>query len=180
MELHRTPWFESYPQDVPYTINPKLYDNLPALFDDCCQKYGNRKAFISLNCSVTYNEVYEKTCALATYLQKVLKAKKGDRLAVILPNVIQYPISVFAALKCGMQVVNINPLYTSHEILGVLRDSGARIVVCLESITSEVLKIHDQTYLDYIISCSVGDCLSPMKGAFVNFYLRHFTNMVPK
>ena len=180
MELHRTPWFESYPQDVPHTINPKLYDNLPALFDDCCQKYGNRKAFISLNSSVTYNEVYEKTCALATYLQKVLKAKKGDRLAVILPNVIQYPISVFAALKCGMQVVNINPLYTSHEILGVLRDSGARIVVCLESITSEVLKIHDQTYLDYIISCSVGDCLSPMKGAFVNFYLRHFTNMVPK
>lgn len=180
MELHRTPWFESYPQDVPHTINPKLYDNLPALFDDCCQKYGNRKAFISLNSSVTYNEVYEKTCALATYLQKVLKAKKGDRLAVILPNVIQYPISVFAALKCGMQVVNINPLYTSHEILGVLRDSGARIVVCLESITSEVLKIHDQTYLDYIISCSVGDCLSPMKGAFVNFFLRHFTNMVPK
>lgn len=101
-------------------------------------------------------------------------------MAVILPNVIQYPISVFAALKCGMQVVNINPLYTSHEILGVLRDSGARIVVCLESITSEVLKIHDQTYLDYIISCSVGDCLSPMKRAFVNFYLRHFTNMVPK
>ena len=86
MELHRTPWFESYPQDVPHTINPKLYDNLPALFDDCCQKYGNRKAFISLNSSVTYNEVYEKTCALATYLQKVLKAKKGDRLAVILPN----------------------------------------------------------------------------------------------
>ena len=170
MELNRTPWFESYPHDVPHTINPKLYDNLPALFDDCCQKYGKRKAFISLNCSVTYNDIYEKTCALATYLQKVLKAKKGDRMAVILPNVIQYPISVFAALKCGMQVVNINPLYTSHEILGVLRDSGARIVICLESITSEVLKIHDQTYLDHIISCTVGDCFCQFLSASLYSY----------
>ncbi|MGN1280661.1 MAG: AMP-binding protein [Succinivibrio sp.] len=178
MEQNRTPWFESYPSDVPNSIDPGLYDNINGLFDAACGKFKDRKAFICLNRSITFSEVHRKTMALATYLQQILKARKGERLALILPNVMQYPISVFAGLKCGMEIVNINPLYTSHEILGVLRDCGAKIVICLETTVADVLKIHDQTYLEHIITCTVGDCLGTVKGSLINFYLRHVSRMV--
>ncbi|MGN0895024.1 MAG: AMP-binding protein [Succinivibrio sp.] len=178
MELNRTPWFESYPSDVPNSIDPGLYDNINGLFDAACGKFKDRKAFICLNRSITFSEVHRKTQALASYLQQILKARKGERLALILPNVMQYPISVFAGLKCGMEIVNINPLYTSHEILGVLRDCGAKIVICLETTVADVLKIHDQTYLEHIITCTVGDCLGTVKGSLINFYLRHVSRMV--
>lgn len=178
MENNRTPWYQSYPKDVPDTINPRVYEDLVEMFDFVCRKHADRKAFISLNSSISFTEVHARVQEFACYLQQILKAKKGDRIALILPNVIQYPISVFAALKCGMEVVNINPLYTPHEILGVLRDCGAKIVVCFETVVADVLKIYDQTYLEHIIACSVGDCLGLIRGAAVNFYIRHLTKMV--
>lgn len=176
----RTPWYESYPKDVPHTINAHMYENLGQLFDDACTKYAKKDAFISFNSAVSYKDIYESTNRLAAYMQKWLGVKKGDKLAVILPNVIQYPIAVFAGLKCGMQIVNINPLYTNHEILGVLRDSKAKIVICLESINQGIQKIYEQTYLEHVISCSVGDMLPFVKGSVINFAARHILKQIPK
>ncbi|MDY5189543.1 MAG: AMP-binding protein [Succinivibrio sp.] len=174
----RTPWYQSYPKDVPYTIDKPPYQNLGQMFDDVCNKYGKRKAFISFNSAVTFLDVKKATDNLAAYLQHCVQVKKGEKLAVILPNVIQYPVSVFAGLKCGMQIVNINPLYTTHEILGVLRDSKAKVVICLASINNGLQKILDQTYLEHVISCGVGDMLPVLKGSVINFAFRHLTRQV--
>ena len=174
----RTPWYQSYPKDVPYTIDKPPYQNLGQMFDDVCNKYGKRKAFISFNSAVTFLDVKKAVDNLAAYLQHCVQVKKGEKLAVILPNVIQYPVSVFAGLKCGMQIVNINPLYTTHEILGVLRDSKAKVVICLEIINNGLQKILDQTYLEHVISCGVGDMLPVLKGSVINFAFRHLTRQV--
>ncbi|MGN0902291.1 MAG: AMP-binding protein, partial [Succinivibrio sp.] len=175
-----TPWYESYPSDVPHTIDPHLYDNINLMFDDVCKRYSANRAYISFNCSISYNDLSKKVDAFASYLQHDLKVKKGDRLAIILPNLIQYPVAVFAGLKCGMEIVNINPLYTKHEILGVLRDCKAEVVVALETLAANLIKISDQTYLKHIVCCSVGGQLTPLKKFFVNFAVRHIKKLVPK
>ena len=179
MTENQYPWYESYPEDVAHTIGEPEYDSLYALFEDKCHKYANKTAFTSFGTSMTFREVNEKVDAFASYLQNELHVKKGDALGVILPNLIQYPICVFAGLKCGMRIVNVNPLYTAHEILSVLRDSKAQVVVTLESINARLLQIHDQTYIKTIISCNVGDYLGSFKGAFYNFAFRYLKRSVP-
>lgn len=179
MELNRTPWYESYPQEVAPTVNIHQYDNLSDFFTQTCKKFGDKKAFVSFGSSISYTKLEQKVNALAAYLQQTLSAHKGDRIALILPNVMQYPVALFAALKCGLQVVNVNPLYTHHEILGVLRDSKAKYAICLETLAAELIKIHDQTYLKNIICTSVGDLLNPVKGFAINFALRYLKRMVP-
>lgn len=176
----RTPWLCNYPADVPNDIDPRSkYNNLCNLFDDICKSNEKRKAFISFGSAITYEQLKNQVDALAAYLQKVLGVKKGDRLALILPNIIQYPISVFAGLKCGMQIVNINPLYTNHEMLGVLRDCRVKVVIAFEQCNESLLKVLDQTYLQYFISCSIGDCLPKFKGALVNFVARKVKKAIP-
>lgn len=180
MADQHTPWYQSYPKDVPCNVDTRLYENLNQMFESVCKKYEHNKAFISFNSAITYKKIYLSVLRLASFLQNDLNVKKGDKMAVILPNVIQYPIAVFAALKCGMQVVNVNPLYTTHEILGVLRDCKAKVVICLETINQGLEKIREQTYLEHIISCSIGDMLPFYKGAAINFALRHVMHQVPK
>lgn len=178
MVLNRTPWLSSYPEGIPHTIDPKLYENIPQMFDKTCDKYGERTSFVSLGSSITFKLLKEKTDALAAYMQNTLGVKPGDRLALLLPNMFQYPMSVFAGLKCGMQIININPLYTSHEILGVLRDCKASVIIAFEANIPELLKISDQTYLKHIIAASLGDIHPFLKGAVINFTARYIKKII--
>lgn len=178
MVVDRTPWLSSYPKGIPHEINPKLYENLPQMFDATCAKYGERESFISLGSSISYRQLKEYTDSFAAFLQQKLGLGPGQRLALLLPNIFHYPISVFAGLKCGAEIVNINPLYTPHEILGVLRDSKATVVIALETSLSDLLKIYDQTYLKHVVACSLGDLHSCFRGAFINFAARYLKRAV--
>lgn len=175
----KTPWLRNYPSDVPYSIDAKLYENLSFFIDDVCARYSSRRAFVSFGSSITFETFKYKVDCLAAYFQQKLGVKKGDKLGVILPNLIQYPIAVFAGIKCGMQIVNINPLYTSHEMLGILRDARIRIVVAFEKCNQSLIKVFDQTYLEHYISCSLGDCLSFPKGILVNTLARYVKRVIP-
>ncbi len=175
----KTPWLRNYPSDVPHSIDAKLYENLSVFIDEVCKKNKDRIAFTSFESSITYSKFKYKVDCLAAYFQKKLNVKKGDRLGVILPNLIQYPIAVFAGIKCGMQIVNINPLYTSHEMLGILRDAKIKVVIAFEKCNQSLLKVLDQTYLEHYISCNLSDCLPFFKGMVLNFAARYIQKIVP-
>ena len=179
-EPDRMPWVRNYPEGVPHTIDPRIYNNLSEMLDFICRTYADRRAFISFGSSITFREFHQRVLEMAAYLQKVLGVQSGDRLGVILPNLMQYPITVFAGLRCGMQIVNINPLYTSHEMLGILRDCRVKVVVSFEMVNRKLQSIIDQTYIKYCISCNLGDCMSPLKGFFYNFDARRIKKMVPE
>ena len=176
----KTPWLRNYPSDVPYSIDAtNVYENLSDFIDGVCSQNAQRTAFVSFGASITFEKFKYKVDCLAAYFQQKLHVKKGDKLGVILPNLIQYPIVVFAGIKCGMQIVNINPLYTSHEMLGILRDAKIKVVVAFENCNQSLLKVLDQTYLSYYISCSLGDCFPYFKGMAINFAVRHIKRLVP-
>lgn len=175
----KTPWLRNYPGDVPHSIDAKLYENLSVFIDDVCSRYAKRRAFVSFGSSITFEDFKHRVDCLAAYFQQKLGVIQGDKLGVILPNLIQYPIAVFAGIKCGMQIVNINPLYTSHEMLGILRDAKIKIVVAFEKCNQSLLKVLDQTYLQHYISCSAGDCMPYFKGMVINFTARYIKRLVP-
>ena len=177
-EQHR-PWIESYPDDVPLNVDTRQYRNLYHLFVSVCRTYERRTAYISLESSITFGQLAKDVDAFSAYLQTKLGLKKGDRLAVIMPNLIQYPIAVFGALKAGLVVVNINPLYTPREMQGVLKDSKATAVVAFEQCAKGLLEVKNETCLKHIIVTSLGDKLGPVKGAVFNFVLRYLKKAVP-
>ncbi len=179
MDMNRTPWLQNYPEDVPTTIDPKIVRNLSELCDSICLKYPERKAFVSFGTAISYAEFHHKVMCLAAYLKYVVGVRKGDRLGLILPNLIQYPISVFAGIKAGLEIVNINPLYTPHEMLGILRDAKIKFVITFESVNAQLLKVLDQTYITCYISSPLGGCMPPLKAFFYNIMARYVKKAVP-
>lgn len=177
-DKHR-PWIESYPDDVPANVDIKQYRDLNHLFVSVCKSYARRIAYVSFEHGVTFDELSKDVDAFAAFLQTKLGLKKGERLAVIMPNLIQYPIAVFGALKAGLVVVNINPLYTPREMQGVLKDSQASAVVTFETCARGLLEVRNETCLKHIIVTSVGDKLGPIKGAMLNFAFRYLKKAVP-
>ncbi len=177
---NHTPWYESYPHDVPHEIDDLdcRYQNLGMMFDEVSDAFKEHIAYISMNHSITYEEVRTNVDAFASYLQNVLHVKKNEHLAVILPNLIQYPIAVFAALKLGLKVININPLYTIHELEAVLRDSNADYVVVLDTSAHILAEIKKTLNLKALIVTHVGDMLGPIKGSIVNFAVNHIKHLV--
>ncbi len=173
------PWLESYPQDVPPHVNLDLYPDLASMFDSVSRTYAENTAYISMGVRVTYQEVRQWVDALASFLQDKLKLGKGDSLAVVMPNLIQYPVTVFAAIRCGIRVVNVNPLYTPREMEGVLRDSGAAAVVALETCARGILSIRENTKLKHVIVTGVGDLLGTVRGGIINFAARYYKHLVP-
>jgi long-chain acyl-CoA synthetase len=172
-------WLKSYPDGVPADIDPGKLRTLVQLIDEGCARYADSPAYVQMGRSLTYREVDELSRRFAAYLQKTARLAKGERLAIMLPNVLQYPIAMFAALRSGLVVVNTNPLYTAPELEHQLTDSGATAILVLENFAHVVAKVLPRTQLKHVFVTSVGDMLGFPKSAIVNYVVRKRRKQVP-
>ncbi|MDQ2075467.1 AMP-binding protein [Marinimicrobium sp. ABcell2] len=149
------------------------------VFEEACQTYGDKAAFTCLDKTLSFNEVEQLSARFAAYLQEHTKLEPGDRIAIQLPNVLQYPIAVFGALRAGLVVVNTNPLYTPHEIKHQLQDSGAKALVVLANIAHNAAKVVDETEVEQVIVTELADFHPPLKRTLLNFAVKYVKKMVP-
>src|SRR5262245_1882831 len=170
-------WLKQYPAGVPADIDVNQYSSLVKLLEESFTKFADRKAFICMDKSITYRELNEMSTALGAYLQSK-GLQKGARVALMMPNVLQYPISTAAVLRAGYAVVNVNPLYTPRELEHQLKDSGAEAIIVLENFATTVQKVVPNTAVKQVIVGSMGDLLG-FKGVIVNLVIRRVKKMVP-
>jgi long-chain acyl-CoA synthetase len=173
-------WLPQYPPSVPADIDPFEIESLKALIEDACVRYADRIAYHSMGTSISYREVDELSRAFGAWLQHEAGLKSGDRIAIMLPNLLQFPIAMFGALRAGLTVVNTNPLYTATELTHQLSDSGAAAVVVLENFAATLEAALPSTRVRHVIVTGVGDMLSWPKGPIVNVVLRHVHRKVPR
>ena len=172
-------WLPQYPPSVPADIDPFEIDSLKSLIEDACGRYADRIAYHSMGTSISYRQLEQRSRAFGAWLQHNAGLKSGDRIAIMLPNLLQYPIAMFGALRAGLTVVNTNPLYTATELEHQLRDSGAAAVVVLENFAATLQQALPATSVRQVIVTAVGDMLNWPKGAIVNWVLRHVHRKVP-
>jgi long-chain acyl-CoA synthetase len=170
-------WLKQYPAGVPADIDVTQYSSLVELLEESFAKFRDRKAFICMDKSITYRDLEEMSLALAAYLQSKGMAK-GARVALMMPNVLQYPIATAAVLRAGYAVVNVNPLYTPRELEHQLKDSGAEAIIVLENFATTVQQVMGKTSIKHVIVGSMGDLLG-LKGVLVNLVVRRVKKMVP-
>ena len=173
-------WLKNYPTGVPAEINPNEYRSLTTLLETSCQRFAELDAFTSLGRTITYAEYDRRARDFAAWLQQSAKLQRGDRIAIMLPNVLQYPIALFAALRAGLTVVNTNPLYTARELEHQLTDSGAKAIVILANFAHTLAEVIERTSLEHVIVTGVGDRLGWPKSAIVNLMVRHVRKQVPR
>jgi long-chain acyl-CoA synthetase len=173
-------WLNRYPEDVPAEINPDAYPSLVEMFEQSVHKFADQTAFINMGQVMTFRKLEERSRAFAAYLQNDLKLKKGDRVAVMMPNLLQYPIALFGILRAGCVVVNVNPLYTPRELEHQLNDSGAKAIVIVSNFAHTLENVVKKTCVNHVILTSLGDQLSRPKGTLVNFVVKYVKKMVPK
>ena len=173
-------WLKRYPENVPAEIDFGSFHSLNDIFDQTVQNYANKPAYVNMGCSLTYGEIDVKSRAFAAYLQNELKLTKGDRVALMMPNLLQYPIALFGALRAGMVIVNVNPLYTPRELKHQLNDSGAKVIVIISNFASVLEKVIKDTAVEHVILTQLGDLFSPIKGAITNLVVKYVKKMVPK
>jgi long-chain acyl-CoA synthetase len=173
-------WLPQYPPSVPADIDPFEIDSLKALIEDACSRYADRIAYHSMGTNMTYRELARRSHAFGAWLQQSAGLKSGDRIAIMLPNVLQYPVAMFGALRAGLTVVNTNPLYTAAELEHQLKDSGAVAVVVLENFAAVLEQALPETRVRQVIVTGVGDLLRWPKGPIVNLVLRHVHKKVPR
>ncbi|WP_055361752.1 long-chain-fatty-acid--CoA ligase [Limnohabitans sp. 103DPR2] len=171
-------WLDSYPEGVPTDIDASQYDSLVGLMADSFAKYADRTAYSYMGQDISYAQTDVESQALAAYFQS-LGLEKGDRVAIMMPNVPQYPVAVAAILRAGLVVVNVNPLYTPRELEHQLKDSGAKAIVIIENFAITLQKCIAETQVKHVVLCAMGDMLSWPKGALVNFVVRNVKNLVP-
>jgi long-chain acyl-CoA synthetase len=171
-------WLKSYPPGVPHDVDWQQFPSLVAMLDDALKRYAGKNAFVLMDHAMTYGDVDRQSAAFAVWLQKMGFAK-GDRIALMLPNVLQYPVAMLGALRAGLTVVNTNPLYTADELRHQLKDSGATAIVVLENFCHVVQQVLSDTQLKRVLVTGVGDMLPGLKGHVVNFVLRHVRKQVP-
>ena len=171
-------WLKSYPEGVPADIDTAQYPSLAALIEASFQKYGARTAYSFMGKDISYAQTDSLSRAFAAYLQG-LGLIKGDRVAIMMPNVPQYPVSVAAILRAGFVVVNVNPLYTPRELEHQLKDSGAKAIVIIENFATTLEQCLAKTSVKHVVLCAMGDQLGLLKGALVNYVVRNVKKMVP-
>ena len=173
-------WLEkSYPPGVPHEIDPDKYSSIVEMFEKYVGIYAQRTAFINMGAEITYRELDEQTTAFAAYLQKDLGLVKGDKFAIMVPNTLQYPIALFGALRAGLTVVNVNPLYTARELKHQLNDSGTKAMLIVENFAHTLQEVIADTPVENVILTGLGDRLGGLKGKFVNFAVKYLKKMVP-
>nr|WP_322940159.1 long-chain-fatty-acid--CoA ligase FadD1 [Pseudomonas sp. s4] len=172
-------WKDKYPVGVAAEINPDQYPNILAVLKESCQRFADKPAFSNLGKTLTYGEIYKLSGDFAAYLQKHTDLKPGDRIAVQLPNVLQYPVVVFGAMRAGLVVVNTNPLYTAREMEHQFNDSGAKALICLANMAHLAEQVVPKTGVKTVIVTEVGDMLPTFKRLLVNAVIKHVKKMVP-
>ncbi|HEY1452408.1 MAG TPA: AMP-binding protein [Roseiarcus sp.] len=172
-------WLKSYPGGVPAEIDPNAFRSLGEFFAASVARFRDRTAFISMGKGISYGELDEKSRAFGAYLQNVVGLKRGARVALMLPNLLQYPIALFGALRAGCIVVNCNPLYSPRELKHQLADSGAEAIVVLENFANTLEKAIGGTAVKAVVVTGVGDLLGGARGPIVNLVLRHVRRAVP-
>ncbi|PWD73063.1 long-chain-fatty-acid--CoA ligase FadD [Pectobacterium versatile] len=173
-------WLSRYPADVPAEIDPDRYSSLIEMFENGVRRYADRPAFINMGEVMTFRKLEERSWAFAAYLQNQLKLQKGDRVALMMPNLLQYPVALFGVLRAGMVVVNVNPLYTPRELEHQLKDSGASTIVIVSNFAHTLEKVVHNTAVKHVILTRMGDQLSTAKGTLVNFVVKYIKRLVPK
>ena len=172
------PWLSAYPPGVPADIDPSAYPSLVGLMEESFQKYASRVAYSFMGKDVTFGQTDSLSRALAAYLQG-LGLVKGDRVAIMMPNVPQYPVAVAAVLRAGFVVVNVNPLYTPRELEHQLKDSGSKAIIIIENFANTLEQCIAATPVKHVVLAAMGDQLGLLKGALVNYVVRNVKKMVP-
>lgn len=172
-------WLEQYPEGVPSEVDFDRHRSLPELFEHSCQRFGDLPAYTSMGRTLSYAELRDEVHRFAAFLRQDLGLEKGDRVAIMLPNTLQYPVALFGALAAGCTVVNTNPLYTARELRHQLADSGARAIVVLENFARTLEHTLPDTEVETVVVTGMGDMLGGFKGTLVNFVLRYVKRMVP-
>lgn len=173
-------WLSRYPSDVPETIDPDSYPSLVEMFEQSVHKYADQPAFMNMGSVMTFRKLEERSRAFAAYLQNELKLQKGDRVAIMMPNLLQYPIALFGILRAGLIAVNVNPLYTPRELEHQLNDSGAKAIVIVSNFANTLEQVVDNTPIKHVILTSLGQMLPRAKGTLVDFVVKYVKGMVPK
>lgn len=171
-------WLKRYPPGVPAEIDADHYSSLVDIFEQSIATYADRIAYINMGKSITYRELDHHSQAFAAYLQK-LGLKKGDAVAIMMPNLLQYPVALLGVLRAGCTVVNVNPLYTPRELQHQLNDSQAKAIVIVENFAHTLAEVRANVKLDHIILTKMGDMLGLLKGSIVNFVVKNIKKMIP-
>jgi len=172
-------WLKSYPPNVPSEINPDQYASLVHMLEESFSKYADRNAYVCMDKFLTYGELDAYSKKLAAWLQS-RGMERGARVAIMMPNVLQYPIAIAAVLRAGYTVVNVNPLYTPRELEHQIKDSGSEAIIVLENFANTVQQVIGKTPLKHVVVASMGEMLGGAKGMLVNFVVRNIKKMVPE
>ncbi len=172
-------WFKSYPEGVPQEINPDKYGNIMEMVEESIKKYKDKPAFTNMDVTMTFKEFDEQSKAFAAYLQNHTDLKPGDVIAIQMPNLLQYPVVLFGAIRAGLIVTNVNPLYTEHEIEHQLKDANAKAIVILSMSASKLEAVLKNTPVKHVIVTHIGDLLPGLKRFIVNLVVKYVKKMVP-
>ncbi|MEI2455185.1 MULTISPECIES: long-chain fatty acid--CoA ligase [Lysobacter] len=178
MSLER-PWLAQYPQGVPAQIDVDEFPSVVSVLQNAIDKYRDRPAFSNFGKVLTYGDIDRLSAQFAAYLLGELKLKKGDRVAIMMPNCLQYPIATFGVLRAGLSVVNTNPMYTPRELKHQLVDSGASVILVLDNFGKTVAEVVADTQVKQVITTGLGDMIGGLKGPIMNFVLKYVKKMVP-
>ena len=174
----KKPWLKHYPEGTPHLLEFDPRGTLVKLLDESEKKYPDHLAFANFGASIDYTKISQDSRSFAAYLQNVLGLKKGDRIAMMMPNLLQYPVAIFGALRAGLIVVNVNPLYTPRELKHQLQDSGAKTIIIFENSAHVLSAINDDLEMEHVIITKIGDYLG-VKGRLMNFLVKYVKRMVP-
>jgi long-chain acyl-CoA synthetase len=172
-------WLKHYPAGVPHDIDHHRYESVVQLLEEAFAKYRQRKAYVGMGKALSFGDVDRMSRALGAWLQS-RGLNKGDRVAIMMPNLLQYPVALAAVLRAGLVVVNTNPLYTPRELEHQLKDSGAKAIIILENFATTLQQVIDRTQVKEVVVATMGDLLGFPKGAIVNFVVRSVKKMVPR
>ncbi len=173
------PWLKSYPESAPEEIDVDAYSSVVEIFNEACTKFADKPAFHNMGTTMSFAELDKQTKQFASWLQHEAGLKKGDRIAIMMPNLLQYPVAVFGAMRAGLIIVNTNPLYTDRELEHQLTDSGAKAIVVVEAFAHTLAQIIDKTDVQTVITTRFGDMLSFPKSILVNLVIKYVKKMVP-
>ena len=176
----KKPWLENYPEGASEELVFDPRGTLVKLLDQAETDYASYEAFVNFGVSMKYEQVAKDSKSFAAYLQNVLGLRKGDRIAMMMPNLLQYPVAIFGALRAGLIVVNVNPLYTPRELEHQLRDSGAKAIVIFENPAHVLQPVLDNVTIEHVIITKIGDYQGAIKGRFMNFVMKYVKRLVPR
>ena len=173
-------WLKRYPEGIPAEVNVDEYASLREIVEQSCERFGDLPAYGNMGASITYRELDRASREFGAFLQKRLRRNKGDRVAIMLPNLLQYPVALFGALRAGMTVVNVNPMYTTRELEHQLKDSGATVIVVLENFAHTLQQVMARTRIETVVTTQVGDLFPQPRALVTNLVVKHVKKMVPR